>query len=617
MPRPGRSPYIIFLALFLIPTAASLNFVQCLTTFKELNITVGGTDYDGRPVINPQDAVGLTYSACVQHCNLKQEPFDWTAFSQQFSAWLIPWLSMVSQLPFGAKSRLDNLISGEFPHGVHRFVVPIFLLHIPVALTVGSPTLAAFSLALTAINTRWANDRFSAIKYPNHKNAVRALVYLQQIPLRLTTRDGLLASLIVLPENDDWWECLVDRLEHSHTWTIAAAASMAWVVIAFVFTVVDSFTDVEKDFSLGGQGVGSVWLWLIPIVVGWLWIPFSSYDKLRTAIDKANDLAIVAASDAPLQADIGVGDSPNPNSSRNTHPQSRAYDVSHIQAVRMSRRTEVFTEDVARTAPVFNYARIWEWWCIVEMIAQAFEHADRRAESHTPVDLSREWVLPGDRRTAIHRDNRTGTIEQVQAYCGFTAQGEEEPVQPLPSGVWKRLFVASVFALGLQWGTTGSAVIITVLTPTTGLGCRSGSYIIYGIISTAIWSTLLLSSYLAHYAKARRRYNHRCSSFNLVTVAQGLATFLRRLSILAASFNTLWIILACMFEFSNFYSTCYCNSSVLGRGAKNAYNIIAAHDHAYMRVTWIGGFVFAGGCAVLYLFFLSLMLEPHHDAKNR
>ena len=80
--------------------------------------------------------------------------------------------------------------------------------HPPVALAVGSPTLAAFSLALTAVNTRWAYDRLSAIKHHNHKNAARALIYLQQVPLRITTRDGLLASPILLPENDGWWVTL-------------------------------------------------------------------------------------------------------------------------------------------------------------------------------------------------------------------------------------------------------------------------------------------------------------------------------------------------------------------------------------------------------------------------
>ena len=126
-PRPGRIACLTFLTLFLVPTAASPDFVQCLAKFKELNTTVGGTDYDGIPVTNPLDAVGLTYTACVQYCSPKQEPFDWTRFSQQFSAWLIPWLALVSQLPFGAKSRLDNFISGELPCRVHcaNFLIAI------------------------------------------------------------------------------------------------------------------------------------------------------------------------------------------------------------------------------------------------------------------------------------------------------------------------------------------------------------------------------------------------------------------------------------------------------------------------------------------------------------
>ena len=487
----------------------------------------------------------------------------------------------------------------------------------PVILTVGSPTLAAFSLVLTAVNIRWVNDRFSAIKYPNHKNAIKALIYLQQVPLHLTTRSGLLASLIVLPENDNWWECLIDRLEQAHTWTIAAATSIAWIIIAFVLAIVDSFINMES-LNSNGQGVGSLWLWLVSIIVGWLWIPPNSYEKLKTAIDKANHLAFVAAPDFILQTD-GVGDSPNTNGSCNNHPPRRAIHVSRIQAVRMSERTEVFTRDAARTAPVFDYARIWEWWCIVEMIAQAFEYADKNAENHIPVDSSKGWVLSVDRDIAVHHDNRTGTIDQVQAYCGFPVQGEEEPVRPVPPGVWKRILIASVFTLGLQWGTTGSAAMIMILTPTTGLGCRSSSFLLYGIVSTTIWSTLLLSSKLAHYAKVRHDYGIPRSGLNTITVAEGLATLLRRLSILLAGCNTLWIILVCLFEFSSLYNTCYCDSSVLGRGVQRAYNLIIAtgYDYHSTRVAWTGGFVFAGGCAGLYLFFLSLMLERPHDTGHR
>ena len=480
--------------------------------------------------------------------------------------------------------------------------------HAPVVLTVGSPTLAAFSLALTAVNTRWANNRFSAIKYPNHKDAARALIHLQQVPLRLTTRDGLLASLIVLPENDDWWECLVDRLEQTHTWTVAAATSIAWVIIAFIFTIVDSFMSLGKNINSTGQGPGSLWLWLIPIVVGWLWIPVCSYGKLKTAIDKANDLAFVAAPDRLPQI----------NGSPNTDTPRRAHDVSHRQGIRIYKKKKVFTQDAARAAPVFNYARIWEWSSVVETIAQAFEQADRKARRHMPVDSRKDWVYPEEKRHTNRRDNRTGTIGQVQAYCGFPVGGVEEPIQPVPSGVWKRIFVASMFALGLQWATTGSTAVILIFTPTIGLGCRSGTYILYGALSTMIWAACLLSSYLAHYAKVQHdRGDVPRSRFNSSTVAECFASFLRRLSTFATACNTICIILACVFQFSNIYSNCYCNSSVLGRGAQDAYVIIGPDiDHGRMKAGWIGGAVLSGGSVVLFLFFLHLMLEPSHSTRN-
>ena len=596
---------LTFLPFFFLAVAAT-NLTQCLANFRENGTAKGGVDYYGVPVTSSADAVGLTYKTCTRLCGEGQEPFDWSVFSQQFSAWLLPWLALVSQLPFGAENRLDNLISGESSlANVKAFSYH----HVPVALTVGSPTLAAFSLALTAINTRWAYDRFSDINYPNRKNAAKALVCLQQVPLRLTTRDGLLASLIVLPENDDWWECLVDRLEQTHTWTIAAATSIIWVIIAFVFTIVDSFMDLGKNLNSNGQGVGSLWMWLIPIVVGWLWIPVCSYDRLKIAIDKANDLAYVAAPDDLSKSK----DSPN------VGPPSRACEVSHMQGIGMEKTKKVFTKDAARAAPVFNYSRIWEWSSTVETIARAFEHADKKARRHIPVNPKNTWEHSRDKYPTIHHNNRTGTIVQAQDYCNIHVQGKKEPARPVPPGMGKRILIASVFALGLQWGTTGSAAIVVFFTPTTGLGCRSGSYIIYGSISIVVWLALLLSSYLAHYAKVRHGPDIlRGSRFNSPNLAKGLATFLRRLSIMTATCNAIFIILACVFQFSNFYNTCYCNASVLGRGSRNAYVIITPRsDYDFLQASWIGGIALAGMCVFLFLVFLHLMLEPSRDICDR
>ncbi|KAI3608193.1 hypothetical protein WG66_006613 [Moniliophthora roreri] len=109
-----------------------------------------------------------------------------------------PYLALLSQLPFGAQDKLENLSS--------------------VLLTLGSPTLAAYSIAITILNGRWIARLFSSHSYPNTRNAIRILSSLQQAPLRVSLDPYLLSSLIILPENDEWWAELVVWIDYTHTW---------------------------------------------------------------------------------------------------------------------------------------------------------------------------------------------------------------------------------------------------------------------------------------------------------------------------------------------------------------------------------------------------------------
>src|SRR5882757_7019276 len=208
--------YLGFLLLaHAVEKVAGLNFTQCLNDIMvNANATqnlAGLLNSYGDPVSNISDATAISYSMCTSICGTGWEPFQWPVFSQDFSAWLLPNLALISQLPFGAQYRLDNLMSA--------------------VLTVGSPVLAGYSLFITLLNSRWINRRFKqSVDYPNAHSAVSILSSLQQVPLMLHFDLAHFPSLVILPENDAWWKCFSEFVDFTHTWSIASATSIAWVV---------------------------------------------------------------------------------------------------------------------------------------------------------------------------------------------------------------------------------------------------------------------------------------------------------------------------------------------------------------------------------------------------
>jgi len=401
---------------------------------------MGKVDYRGKPLpLSTSNATAITYNLCVAQCGTSQKPFRWTVFSQQFVCWLLPWLALISQLPFGSNDKLDNFES--------------------MLLTLGSPTLAAYSLTLTVLNRRWVARLFSKYRSKKVKNAVRILSSLQQFPLQVDTDDVLLGSLIMLPQNDKWWEELVFWLEYyPHTWSISAASSIAWATLAFIFTIVHYFTqDAQSAFNPNGDRVGSIgplWLWLLPIVIGWLQLsPKCDSFRLHQAVDRANSLAYVAnQTSQPIKAaDVS---------------RKRAIDI-ELSEFDESRRDE------HSTPPIYNYARFLPWVQAIIVLSNKFGIIYERDHHHDPVDPETEW-----------RDRNS------QGGNSLTASQVEKYLLPRPGSVYQHprsnwgpvlchMFIASVAALTLQWGTTGGAVIIIWFTS------AFGEYIV--TLSSLIW----------------------------------------------------------------------------------------------------------------------------------
>ncbi|KAF8199272.1 hypothetical protein K438DRAFT_1905951 [Mycena galopus ATCC 62051] len=503
------------------------------------------------------------------------EPFVWTEFSERFSAWLLPYLALIMQLPFDATDTFDNVVA--------------------VLLSVGSPTLAAYSLALTVLNGRWIARRFSKISYPNVRSAVQVMRRLQQVPVKIETRGGVLVSLVVLPENDEWWTDIVGWLDYTHTFSMSSIASISWATIAFLFTVVDSFTETIEQRTLNavGQGVGSVYLSLLPVVIGWLQVdPKCDSRRLHQAIDRANKIAYIAARD---------GKSILASEALTFH-----------RAISLRKHRGSVHRDEQPSAPIYNYARFFGWVQAVEEVYRVFDAASAHAEDHGSVDPPIPWALEGKgNKDKGRKKNHRGTLEQVEQYMRPVDAGRMSRSHWGPN-VFSRLFVSSLFALCLTWATVGSAAIVVWFIPTQCLGCRSGAYLLYGALSTVVWMMLVTSSALAHYSTHVAHDIEGKPVYPTSTrIAGKLSIILRRLGKVIAACNAVWIILACIFQFSSFFDRYYCNRSLLGLG-RSVYCVmqLVDADISPMNTARIGGVALAGGSSILFVVFMNIFMNP-------
>ena len=148
----------------------------------------------------------------------------------------------------------------------------------PVIISVGSPALAAYSLVLTSLNARSVYRRASRVSHGSRAAVAAALISLQQLPLELTQNERLLASIPI----SDWWRWeMGDRLSRRGAWSLATVKSIVWVVIILLFALVDCFVSLNSvDDSYEGYAISILWLWLLCLVIGWLWVPTFTRSEL-------------------------------------------------------------------------------------------------------------------------------------------------------------------------------------------------------------------------------------------------------------------------------------------------------------------------------------------------
>lgn len=523
---------------------------------------------------------------------------------------------------------------------------------VSVLVAIGSPALAGYSLAITRLNSRWLSRQFLYLHYSNRVNIPQAISALQHIPFTINTSGSFLPSLIILHQNDRYWKLLAVAAKRTRQWSIPVAMNILWALVALFFTIVDSLVDFDTFYTLpgdAGYSIVAVWTYLLPLVIGWLHVGSQlEAGHLRDALDDAHEMAYVATASEPILATRITG-----RSTRAIEPSTRHID--HVNA------------DEKKSAPVFNYSRVFIWSQHAEYILRLYEHAATNVEKKIPVQHGAIWK--SEDIDTIEAHDRIGNEVEVMRYCAEELEatvnpsprhnfppfptplvhGLPFPVSPEPSTpatlvsngsyqntdyfpyrtvpgtpskydeealpaepraasqipvfateVLQRVAFAALLGLGLQWGTTGAAILIHMKTPPEGFGCRALTYIAYGAAGTAVFLLLLFSSILSHLA---RRQNVREKRSVLKTIAGYLAVLTRWLGKFIGIMNGLGILVSCAMQFAGVYDNCFCSSGVFS-GTTDGLVSFTPPDvqESELYGYWIGGVVMAFVMSGLYSF---------------
>ncbi|KAJ7736485.1 hypothetical protein B0H16DRAFT_1206045, partial [Mycena metata] len=194
--------------------------------------------------------------------------------------------------------------------------------------------------------------------------------------------------------------------------------------------------------------------------------------------------------------------------------------------------------DEKEEGPIFNYGRLFTWFAVTAHVEKGFDAAITSFQRRESVPKT-----TAEAATCCHwRES-----EDLSAFTAWSA---------LPGVVIKNMWMAAIAAVFLQWGTTGAAVFVAYWTPSIGIGCRSGSYLIYGIAATLSWILLVFSHLLSHSAMRRveRNPNHIPGFLSFFAVATRL--FGKTLAIC----NAMWLIASSVMEDIGYFQTCWCQT---------------------------------------------------------
>lgn len=233
--------------------------------------------------------------------------------------------------------------------------------------------------------------------------------------------------------------------------------------------------------------INSIWTWMIPICLGWVWVGSqTSHSGIRDALENASqkdtgqpvmgirdatgdERRVLYLEDLELQHlrdghptavarpffsadDAGDANEPGP-----IHKYVR------LSTLPPTVSRPLFSADVAGDAmepgPIHNYARLWTHMAVAREVVNAFTYMNLRLEK---TGAARVSVKGEPWNYQDHDANLVGDAQQMAAFIGLQCYGDDSHLYSAkpPPGTMTRMLLAAFVALFVQWGTTGSAIVI-------------------------------------------------------------------------------------------------------------------------------------------------------------
>ncbi|KAK0654811.1 hypothetical protein B0T16DRAFT_395707 [Cercophora newfieldiana] len=676
-------------------------------------IAVGGNNATWEPA----QAWGVDINTCYEYCSRAKFPmvFNYQVFLGRATNYLLPWLALTAQLPFEAGGAMANILSfcmslGSPALATYSLVITILNQNWLRRLCNSLPKYEdgenqipnPYTTRMSSVRVLLEAAQQAPLRISDADGSLSSLIILEA-------------------NNSWWNSVEKRLQATKRTVTISLVAQMLVAVGAWILTVAGSFMSSLGDHTEAlVLSSSALWTWLVPVIWGWIAVGTQSTSNTIDDTLSEFTLLRAGHQDAPPHRTSNqegfrvVKHHPNERL-----PKFLIFSIcgDEIQQGPTFNYARVFTwwhatktvhTAFERVATKYNKRHPLSGRRPGEVGAsQGTPTAetgtgviDNNTTSPSPSDkeTTPSGVQPGDyelqtlpqpspfardpsphphdptlsltggpRALTFRMRNLNGTTSQLRAYCGFAPHDNFNTSQfdPYPpwsailsdADLWKRIIVAAGFGLAVQWGTTIPAVIIAYLTDVKGLGCRSGSYLIYGVAGTVAFLLMFLSTLLSHGAMLAIQGQNQGSGMHgderVIVTPQGgdganpddsvqesvsvkngdvigrgafrsagsstlafLAVSTRLLGRAIAVANAFWIILSSLWELVGFYDSCWCEGTTLSTG-QNAWIVLfkrAVDLSERAEGPWAGGVTMS--FVVAFLSWLGFVLLCR-DSKER